>query len=885
MVSSDAYLPLVTLTAEQQTAAESGLLITASDRLQREYRYAYDYARLSAGASAWRAPAISSFDALLRGDHKAAEVHSECPQLLNNVEELALATRCAPEGIAHLAPMFLDAWQTVNAWRLDPTQAPYQSSENTRCFAHWHRAMEDALRAENLITAAELAAYDYESQLQEPPTHLATGSQPLHLSGFDVLTPAQQVWCERQRRAGRAISRDAASQQADALSHGTAARFSSTTAELTAVIGWARAQLQACGATDPLPRIGIIVPDLLQQHTTIRRLLHNLLDASGERTEQLYNLSGGIPLNQQPLIASALRLLQAIHEPTHYQALQMVLADPALPAIQMQERLPAHCQEFLTLQELPQDLCPEPLRVIQRGLSGWTGEALTRRTVGQWWRAAAAVLRTARWHKARTDSEGYQASNALLSLLIEQAPLNGSDANRLVTWAEAFALLQSATGQALFAPAGAPAPVQILGYLEAIDLEFDCLWITGMDETAWPTPVRRNPFLPPAELVAAGVPRYTYPAEFEFAENWLHRVCAAPAALHASFVVEELTEDAQAEPLAGISPLLEHFAFDPALTSEASMYHPLLASWTDLPITLEQFDDQRGPAPEGPRLKAGTRRLQDQAACPMRGWAIHQLGLDESPPPHSLPDALERGQLLHKALELLFAEVDSEQVLQNLGDAQERLLCNNIAQSVVTDSLTGYPRPIRTLEADRISRLLGEILELERKRDAFMVRAREHKAELKVGDYEIELRLDRVDDTPAGQIVIDYKSSAPRVAELLDERLSAPQIPLYVLVLLADGKPLESLTFVDPYVQAGAFAQLRPEATRYVGVCAEAAGPVMPQKLDAGNDWNWLLSRWREQLITLCEEIGAGLAVPDPTARACDRCHLHALCRYHLTRD
>ena len=120
-------------------------------------------------------------------------------------------------------------------------------------------------------------------------------------------------------------------------------------------------------------------------------------------------MGGGLPLAQHPLVESALRLLGCIHKPTHFTTIEQLLADPALPAINTHNRLPELCDEFLTLKQIPQDVATEPLRGITRQIANWNTSNAPLRSVQDWWSAAASVLRNARWHTARKDSEGYQA--------------------------------------------------------------------------------------------------------------------------------------------------------------------------------------------------------------------------------------------------------------------------------------------------------------------------------------------------------------------------------------------------------------------------------------------------------------------------------------------
>ncbi len=886
---NNAFLPLVDLSPDRRQAAENGLLVTGSDRLRREFIYAYDHARMLEGQTAWNQPAICGFEALLRENYdRERGANPHCPKLLSPIDTHQLVRATAPEGLAHLSRTFEDAWGLVQAWNIDIEAPAFEATENSRCFAAWAQRLQLALTSNNAITPAELGNASIPvaipaSLMRSDPR----SSKPhLRLTGFDVVSPKQMDFLDQLKALGVHVHIEepnpAKATGQETEKHQSVAAYPSNPAELTAAICWARAQLEAADPEAAPPRIGIVVPDLLAQHARVSRLLHAHLESTDSRLETLYNIGGGLPLATHPLVESAMDLLRCIHRPTRYNQLQRLLADPALPAISTRTPLSSQCAEFMQLSELPQDAGPEPMRVILRQIASWAGPGSTTQPVADWWVAAASVLRNTRWHTARNDSEGYQVTNALLELLISGAPRD----LQKVSWENAFDLLESVAQQTLFAPASAPAPIQVLGYLEANELQFDALWITGMDANSWPTPVSNNPLLPPEELLRVGVPRTTHSAELGFAQRWLERVSNFPTHCRASFVSEDLPDAATPEStqrLSGLSPLLRHWNVTAQIETPA--FHPLVEHWQDKTIELELRDDFNGPGAAPGRLHRATRRLENQAACPMRGWSLHTLDLEEPIPPHSLPNPMERGILLHNTLQKLYQKISSASDLQALDLQAREALCKTLAQRGTDQELHRFSTRIRDLEAQRLSTALIGFLTLESKRNQFNVAALEQEITGKLGPWNVHLKVDRIDDQPEGQIVIDYKSSSPAIGKLQDERLSAPQIPLYVLFILANGKPINALEFSDPLVQGGAFAEIKPDSARYVGVRETTAESLAALKLDHKTLWPETLRRWCNQLTSLGEELEQGYALARPTKDICSRCHLHRLCRYHLNNE
>ena len=71
-------------------------------------------------------------------------------------------------------------------------------------------------------------------------------------------------------------------------------------------------------------------------------------------------------------------------------------------------------------------------------------------------------------------------------------------------------------------------------------------------------------------------------------------------------------------------------------------------------VRSKTLEDVHGLPLEPGEHRGGTGRIRDQASCPFRGYAIHRLNLKEARQPRGLPDALDRGILVHEALHRLY---------------------------------------------------------------------------------------------------------------------------------------------------------------------------------------------------------------------------------------
>ena len=102
---------------------------------------------------------------------------------------------------------------------------------------------------------------------------------------------------------------------------------------------------------------------------------------------------------------------------------------------------------------------------------------------------------------------------------------------------EALALLAELAAATPYQPESPPAPIQILGLIEAIGLPFDALWVAGMSDAAWPRSPRPHPLLPVRWQRERGVPRSDAAGELAWAREvvaWFRRAAPMVITSHAA---------------------------------------------------------------------------------------------------------------------------------------------------------------------------------------------------------------------------------------------------------------------------------------------------------------------------------------------------------------
>ena len=834
--------------------------------------------------AAWTAPNITSLANLARARYeRSRDAGLVQAKLLSNHQQHLLFRDSAPPATAHLVGLFETAWEQLHLYRLDLEDTAFVATENGACFRTWTQQVRTALRHQNALTQVQLLDQE---ELWEDFHITFTGDSELCRVGFDVLTTQQQQWFDGLSQRGLAITVEEDTPPAAPATVTTVA-FPNDGQELTHAISWASELLASNAADTTPPRIGIVVPELNRQYARVRRLLRTKLDPAQHRAQGLFNIGGGITLNEQPAVASALQFFASIAAPQPHSAIAALLKSPYFPAIQTHKALPPNTGTQLRLVDTPHDLRRAALRDLIERIRHWPKE----QSLVHWWQEAQTILLHSHWHEARSDSAGFQAVERFIDLLRLDSI---DDQAGSVTWSAALAELTSLTSRSLFAEATRDAPIQVLGYLEALELQFDHLWIVGMSHTAWPAPVNLSPFLPPRVVRAANVPRSTHEGELAFAQRWLNKVTNNAPEVVVSYVADDddadpgkLPHNSAGESIPpGLTPLLSHTNYRTAPLSPNTDSHPLLASGNYPADRTELFSDEHATPPAPGVLRGGTGRFEDQAQCPFRAWGIHGLGLRSETPPHSLPNALEQGNLIHRALDVLFEKLPSKTAVDETDTEVLAELCFEAAKTAAGKTIGRYPRSVRQAEIERAQSLLLNFLNFERARRDFTVIAREQKTTLQVGPYEITLQLDRVDQTEQGRVVLDYKTGMLKTKGLSDDRLTAPQLPLYVAaqsqaVSATDLSPLAGVFYAQLPISDPQSRYRLP----YKGVADEDPLDSPRSLLAQEADWVTQCRIWTDQLTQLAAEIAAGLASVTPQKDACNYCHLERLCRIKLRTE
>jgi exodeoxyribonuclease-5 len=851
----------------------TSLTLCATSRLAQTLR------RARPGAQAvWRTPqamtpaqwlAALADDALLCGI-------DDLPQALDPVAERLLWEQVIAADLGDASPLFdlggmaataAEAHALCRVWALQPT-GEFLPDE-TRRFLAWQAAFLKCCTAQGWIDLAGL----HQRLLGLIESGQFALPAKVHLAGFDRLTPFEQHLCAALRARGVTVTGDEI-EAAATVDRRAAQVFAGpdAEAECAAAVAWAAEQL----AARPDARLGIVAPDL----AGVRALLETRLDAAfhpdllrpdAAEVPRCFNFSLGHPLADLPLVRTALDLLRLGSlrgkvEQARFSALLLAggwsasvseadgraLFDAAMrQGLHYFVSLPGLLRFAERLAEQGELACPQSVAALKAVAEVFATAPRSARA-GAWAGYFRTALRAAAWPGERPlSSHDYQAHRAFGEVLDAFAALDPVLGK--LSLAEALKRFAALCRERVFQAETRGTPsIQVLGVLESAGLEFDALWVMGLNDDRWPPAPRPNPLLPAELQRQAGSAHASAAVELDFARRVQDRLLASAPVVTLSW------SRADGNRLLRPSPLLVEQP--PAVDLPGVRKIAALAE--DACECL--MDTQAPPVGEGEKVPGGSWILRAQAICPAWAFFQHRLGAAALETPVEGLDAADRGTLVHAVLEGFWMRWRDQAAVQAL-DAPG--LTAAIAEAVDT-ALTAFetnrrlplPPRFRGLEAARLQRLVERWLAVDLARSLpFEVIACEQRAELSIEGIRVRMTVDRIDRLADGRrIIVDYKTGQRiDVANWAADRITEPQLPIYAALVESE---IAGVVFAKVLLDKPAFSGVADAPELLPGV--SGIGDEKQKLFDPARfpDWPSVLAHWRTALTAIAHEIRAGEA-------------------------
>jgi probable DNA repair protein len=871
--------------------AAGATVLTPNRRLALALKQQFDAAQAAQGLAAWDAADILPLTAFVERAYQDALYSTQItdlPLLLAPAQEQALwetVIRSAEAGstllaLPEAARLAREAWQLMHAWHLAPRLKNFPLNEDGSAFAGWAQHYERVCRRDGHTEAARLI------ELVAPLFAGGKISAPKFLAcyGFDVITPQHKALFEALAECGcEIVTCGPPPRKGDA----TRAGCKDSEDEIGQAAAWARAQLEAGRAN-----IGVIVPELAPRRAAIVRAFSAAMVADyalpGTLQRALpFNLSLGVAFTAYPLVHAALLVLELAGREIDFEHASQLIRSPFIGAgdaemvqrARLDAQLRARAEPVVTLERLLLLMASEQGAVDSPQLARRLAALAEYRKAqlfgvhppSAWARRISEALAIVGFPGERSlDSAEYQTLMKWHELVAEYAALDRVAARSGYT--EAISRLRRMASDTLFQPETPQLPIQVLGVLEAAGMNFDSVWVMGLDDETWPPSPRPNPFLPVEVQRAANLPYSSAGATLDLARRLTGEWLSAADEVVLSHPLRD--NDRELKP----SPLIVAVAAAPL----ALPAYPVFRDAIHAARGFEHMADADAPAiGEAEVLHAGVAMIKNQAACPFRAFALHRLGAEGLQTPHTGLDALERGTLVHRVLARVWAQLKTSAALAAIDEPALDALLAGAAEDAITrikrERPTALSGRFAEIEKRRLARLARAWLEEDKKRGGFTVVAVEDKRAVAIGGLAFNARLDRVDQLDDGRrIVIDYKTGVSSANAMLGERPDEPQLPLYLVSTEADATAI-------------AFAQVKTGAMRYTGLARDA--DLLPETKAYADlnlreqpaTWQDVVAAWRVDLARIASAFAGGAAAVDPKQypQTCRYCDVKPFCRIH----
>ena len=661
-------------------------------------------------------------------------------------------------------------------------------------------------------------------------------------------------------------------------------------AEAMAVALWAQERLQR----QPQGWFALLVPDLASSRHLLQDTLEDVLMPEAvypgqSETPRPFNISLGVSLAQFPLVDTALQLL---HLATSAQRVEQGAFSALLRNAHWSDVAGERSARALFETELRKSVSPAAslkrfLHDIQRQIEEaqgrgilhlsaprlvahlhatllLAGQSRARHNPSDWARRLPAMLQDLGWlHQRKLSSHEYQTRKAFIECVGTLGRLD--DLLGEVTLMEISTHLRRMCMERTFQPQTEGRPrLQVLGLLEASGLNFDGMWVMGMQDSAWPPPARPNPLLPAEAQRKAGVPNASASIQLDFAQKLQEILLTAAPELVFSWSRMAGASELNPSSLIPPTPQANHLPapVSPHWTFEAARQGPVLL---EPPI-----EDHMAPAvSDAERVRGGTWLLRAQAICPAWAYFQYRLGAVRLEEPVEGLDARKRGTFLHDSLEFFWKQVQTSDALRSMApQAQSAKVVEAVLHVLTAHDEDPRNEPLkprlRALEQERLHRLIGGWLhaELQRNHD-FTVIACEREVNVDIQGIRFRMFVDRIDQLEDGSLlVIDYKTGANiDTRNWATERLTEPQLPIYASIQPPSEGAVNGVVFAKVLMKDPTWVGLARQdklLTKVTGLESKAGRKLFPEAQFP--DWNSVLQHWKRCVHGVAQEIKAGEA-------------------------
>lgn len=654
---------------------------------------------------------------------------------------------------------------------------------------------------------------------------------------------------------------------------------------------WARRSLL------PDMRIGFIVPDIERYKGVIRREFTAELNPEAvfpwKDTKEVFNISLGAPLTDEPIVKAALDILSISEDGQDINKISAILLSPYFAATDeeyfslagLDARLKRENRFKVSISEICWMMDRKPMNdmaMFRKRLESWTASLKEGRgnlLPSRWADNLSKLLNDTGWPSERhtLSSAEFQALKAWNKLLEGFASLD--DVLGRISRTEAVSCLSKIANDTIHQPESLECPIQVMGLLESSGIYFDHVWILGAHADSLPALPSPNPFIPLFIQKRLNLPHSTPERELSFSKRLVNRVLSSAHSIDVSY--PKVLDKKEVF----VTPLFDHTENPPLEKGDAGGFISESSRLKDAVHSMSFIGDMPPDMdipPSGEELgmtSGGTSIIKDQSWCPFRAFAIHRLRACGIETPGLGLSAQNRGTIIHSSLKAFWDSLSDSAGLREIIERNdlERIIRDSVIEAFRRSyQIEPLSERYLELEKERVADILREWIKVaESERGDFIVEKREYTTDITIEGLKITARLDRIDMMDDGKkIIIDYKTGECSKNDWLTERPRDPQLLVYNLV-----DSFDAISFARIKPGECGFIGISKEDEMLPGVVSFEKDAKLREKLQGINTWEELTESWKGVVNDLARQFMEGKNEVDPIEKACDYCNLKGLCR------
>lgn len=681
------------------------------------------------------------------------------------------------------------------------------------------------------------------------------------LVAFDEYTPALRMLLEAFKNGGSDII------FSDNYSQGEVEKsyigFNTLEEEIRTIALWADSRKSES--------VGIIVPNLV----ALREKIIVAFDEFFENNRQAINISIGSKLDAIPIVRSALLLLSLSTSPSNEEIKNLILS-PYINGFCLERSsrtmLHRHLDTHFNLPWTAIDnlLCLHKPHVallksmLNRAMSLILASQGKKLHPSGWKNLFIEILKIFGWPgDEKLSNLEFRAATAFYNTL-EELSRNDAVAEPMF-YEQAMQLLKAiVNSNTVQLRDEKDAAINILGILEGAGMDFDHLWIMGLDENNWPGSAKPNPFIPMGLQKRLNLPHSSPIREWEFCKNLLIRYGKGVKNIILSYVKQHDGREMLPSRLIADYPLLtiEQLNLPTVVSIAQKIYQSKNSESLYDYLALQLSPDEK--------LNTTSYLIETQSSCPFKACVEFRLAPPAKQQKILGVSKLNRGTIIHHALDFFWKKIGTQNHLLQLTELETRKLILEGISSAIRQ--LAIAEPLGKLERLSLIDLLSDWLNLEKRRENFQVLATEKQYTINLNGIPVNLRIDRIDKLADGRVLlIDYKSGKhqPTIFDWFSTRPVHPQLPLYSLAL--------------DKIDGLAIAQINHGALKFREITLkELAISMVKNNLPSAKEISWqsVSNHWRTILAQLAADFIAGKATIDPISQEiCASCNFSTICR------